>query len=225
MKVRLARTLVLAASAALLATVAAHAAPDYWAKHIQKFEDKDKEQQQPEDAILFVGSSSIVYWDLPKYFPGMTTINRGFGGSEVADSVFYADRIVIPYRPRQIVLYAGDNDISGGKTPLQVFEDYAAFVRKVHGALPGTPILFIAIKPSIARWNLVEPMREANRMVRACAETNPLLDYLDIDTPMIGEDGRPKPQLLRDDGLHMSPEGYRMWTDLLMPHLVPEKEE
>ncbi|NIA13324.1 MAG: hypothetical protein GWP08_04530 [Nitrospiraceae bacterium] len=223
MRVHFARTLMLALAAAALVTAATHAAPDYWAKHIQKFEDKDKEQAPPENAILFIGSSSIVGWDLRKYLPNMTTINRGFGGSEIADSVFYADRIVIPYKPRQIVFYAGDNDIANGKTPLRVFEDYTAFVKKVHEALPGTPILFIAIKPSIARWNLVDKMREANRMVRACTETNPLLDYLDIDTPMIGEDGKPKAELLRDDGLHMTPEGYRMWTDLLMPHLVPEK--
>ena len=137
---------------AILATIAQEVTgPARWAEDIAKFKALDKEKFPPEHAILFVGSSSIRLWKLEDHFPGLHAINRGFGGSKIADSIHYADRIVIPYKPKAIVFYAGDNDIASGMTPRQVFWDYQAFVKKVHDALPETKIIFIAIKPSIKR--------------------------------------------------------------------------
>ena len=136
--------------------------PDRWESAIQAFEAGEKAQPSPEGGIVFIGSSSIRFWDLAKWFPQLPVVNRGFGGSEIADSTRYADRILLPLTPRVVVLYAGDNDISQGKTPDQVASDYRAFVAKVHGALPKTRIVFIAVKPSLSRWNLVGAMRETN---------------------------------------------------------------
>ena len=192
-----------------------------WEKAIRTFEENDKSSPPPSGAILFVGSSSIRMWDLPSYFPGRKVINRGFGGSQIADSVTFASRIVIPYKPKVIVFYAGDNDINAGKTPETVLRDFQGFVRIVRDNLPDTRIIFISIKPSISRWHLVEEMRKANKLIRTFAETEERLQFLDVDTPMIGPDGRPRRELFVADGLHLSPAGYRLWTSLLLPHLRP----
>ena len=193
--------------------------PNRWESRIQAFEAQDKKQPPVQEGIVFVGSSSIVGWNLKKSFPDLPAINRGFGGSQVADSVHFADRIVLPYRPRVVVLYAGDNDVAAGKTPEQVAADYRAFVQKVHAGLPKTRIVFVAIKPSLRRWHPVDKMREANRLVRAAAEKDPLQVFVDVDAPMLGPDGKPRPELFRKDGLHLNADGYQLWSDLVRPHL------
>ena len=183
-----------------------------WEKQIAEFEKADAAKAPPKDAVLFVGSSSIRGWKLDKYLPNVKAINRGFGGSQMSDSLYYADRIVIPYFPKAIVVYAGDNDIAKGKTAEQVTEDYAAFVKKVRSNLPKTRILFVSIKPSIKRWKLVDEMRKANEMISALTLDDPLQDFIDIDTPMIGSDGKPRTELFAEDGLHLSHEGYLLWS-------------
>lgn len=193
--------------------------PTRWEKAIAKFEAQDKASRPPAGANLFIGSSSIRGWKLQKWFPDHPTVNRGFGGSHIADSVHYADRIIHPYRPRVIVLYAGDNDIAGGKSPERVLADYKKFVEVVREKLPQTRIVFVAIKPSIARWKLVEKMRRANAKIREVTEQDELLEFVDIDEPMIGEDGRPREELFVKDGLHLSDAGYKLWSDLVRPHL------
>ncbi len=190
-----------------------------WDKDIAAFEQRDREKRPVQRAILFVGSSSIRLWDLPKYFPGLDVLNRGFGGSEIIDSVHFAPRIVLKYRPRIIVFYAGDNDIAAGKKPEQVARDFRAFIKAVRGELPETKIIYIAIKPSIQRWRLIDRIREANRQIEAICKAGQHLAYLDIATPMLGKDGKPRPELFRRDGLHLNDRGYRLWTALLMPHL------
>jgi lysophospholipase L1-like esterase len=200
---------------------------DRWESSIARFEALDAKHPPPKGAILFIGSSSIVGWDLAKSFPGLPVINRGFGGSHLADSVRYAERIVLPYRPKIIVLYAGDNDLAAGKTPERVWEDYKAFVNKVHAALPQTKIIYIGIKPSIARWHLIDKIRKANRLIAETAATDQRLVFVDIEKPMLGPDGKPRQELLKADGLHLNQTGYKLWSDLLRPHLkdaVPAPE-
>ncbi|MBN2473721.1 MAG: hypothetical protein JXB62_03885 [Pirellulales bacterium] len=190
-----------------------------WESAIRRFEVQDRRQAPTKGGILFVGSSSIVGWDVVKCFPDLPVINRGFGGSQIADSVHFADRIVLPYEPKIIVFYAGDNDIASGKSPQQVLADYKQFVETVHGRLPETRIVYVAIKPSISRWKLVDRMRRANGLIRAVAEKDERLVFVDVDAPMIGDDGKPRGELFKPDGLHLNAEGYRLWSELVLPHL------
>ena len=195
--------------------------PDRWEPTIKKFEDADKVTPPPQNGIVFIGASSIVRWNLPESFPelGPQAINRGFGGSMAADSTRYAERIVIPYKPATVVFYAGDNDVEANHTPEQIAGDFTAFERKVHAALPATEIIFISIKPSTRRWPWIEQIKGANALVKQYCATHPRLTFMDIVPQMLGADGKPRKELLLDDGLHMTPAGYKIWNDALRPLL------
>jgi len=197
--------------------------PERWEPTIRKFEEADKLTPPPQNGIVFIGASSIVRWNLAESFPelGPRAINRGFGGSLAADSTRYADRIVVPYQPRKVVFYAGDNDIEAGRTPEQIAGDFAAFEQKVHAALPSTEIVFISIKPSIRRWPWIEQIKGANALIQKYCAARPHLAFVDIVPQMIGADGKPRKELLLDDGLHMTPAGYKVWNDALRPLLQP----
>ncbi len=203
---------------------AADADPKRWEAAIASFEQQDKQSPPPQGEVLFVGSSSIRMWKLNESFPQEKYINRGFGGSHIADSTFYADGIVTPHKPRVVVLYAGDNDLASGKTPEQVATDYQAFVAKVHAKLPQTRIVFISIKPSIARWKLIDKVREANRLIAEFSKQDSRLVLVDVEKPMLGDDGLPRPELFLPDGLHMTAAGYAIWTSLIAPHLTANEK-
>lgn len=212
-------------SVACVAVLASGAVPAYlaaqqdkWAKEMAAFEEQDRKDPAI-GGIVFVGSSSIRLWDLEKSFPEMAALNRGFGGSEIPDSVNHVDLLVIRHKPRTVIFYAGDNDIANGHSPQQVFNDYKAFVTKVHAALPQTRIAFIGIKPSIQRWALVDKVRAANALVREFAATDDRLGFIDVDGPMLGWDEKPRKDLFVQDGLHMTPKGYELWTALVRPFL------
>ena len=195
------------------------AAPDRWEEAIRAFEESDRENPPPEGGIVFLGSSSFRRWDLDQSFPGKGLINRGFGGSQMADALRYLDRIVLPLKPRILLLYEGDNDLASGKTPETVEREFREMVARVHAALPATKIVFVGIKPSIRRWNLIGSIREANARVRAVTESSDSLTYIDVDAPLLGDDGEPRRDLFVDDGLHLSAAGYAIWTELVGPHL------
>ncbi len=198
--------------------------PERWETAIQAFEAQDRQDPPPAGAVLFAGSSSIRGWEsLQQDFPFVPVIQRGFGGSEMEDLLYYTDRIVTPYKPSVIIVYEGDNDIANGKSPARVFTDFKKFVEQVHTALPDAKIGYISIKPSIARWSLVEEMAEANRMIRKFTLWAPNLEYIDIFSPMLGLDGKPRNELLIEDGLHLTPAGYELWTEIVTPYLQPVK--
>lgn len=190
-----------------------------WEKEIAAFERRDREKAPPKNPIVFVGSSSIRLWDLPKSFPHLSAVNRGFGGSHLADVVHFAPRIVLKYEPKLIVLYAGDNDLAAGKTPQRVFADFQAFTKTVHEKLPKTRIVFISIKPSLRRWASIDKIRQANRLIEAECKKDKRLLYLDIAKPMLGEDGKPRRELFTEDGLHLNAKGYELWAEQLKPCL------
>lgn len=193
--------------------------PERWEKTIAAFEKQDKAKPPPENAILFVGSSSIRMWKLGKYFPDLKTINRGFGGSEMADVLHFTPRIVLKYKPRTIVVYEGDNDISHGKTPEQLRKEVEDFVKMVRAVLSDVKIIFLAVKPSLSRWQLADVQRQANAKIESYCQKNKNLVFVDVFQPMLGDDGRPRPELFAKDGLHLNHTGYQLWTKLLRPHL------
>jgi lysophospholipase L1-like esterase len=208
---------ILLACAVICSTAQSVAQTDRWAKEMAAFEEQDKVSPPPPGGIVFVGSSSIRLWDLRQSFPGLPAVNRGFGGSQIVDSINYADLLVIKHKPRTVVFYAGDNDIAAGRTPETVLADYKAFVAKVRSALPEARIVFIGIKPSIQRWALIGKVREANALVRKFAEDDERLGFVDVDGPMLGWDEMPRKDLLIEDGLHLTPKGYELWTVLVRP--------
>lgn len=212
---RLVATLfALLASAALLAAGPAHHAQ--WEPDIRQFEAHDRASAPPPGAILFVGSSSIRMWGtLAHDFPSLSVLNRGFGGSQIADVTHYVDRIVTPYRPKMVLLYAGDNDIAAGGSPDEVVADFDVFVKRVRQDLPDVPIAFISIKPSIARASLQDNMRAANEKIARYAAAQKDVKYIDVFTPMLGADGKPRAGLFLDDGLHLNRAGYELWRDVI----------
>jgi lysophospholipase L1-like esterase len=195
---------------------------DKWEKEIRAFEEADKLHPPPQGAVLVIGSSGVRLWKtLAEDFPEYKMINRGFGGSHIADSVHFADRIVIPYKPRLIILRAGGNDINAGKSPEQVLADFTAFVEKVRSQLPQTRIAFMTINPSPARWANVDRERRANELIRkyVAEHDNLYLDYIDSFTPMLNAEGKPREELFAKDRLHNNADGYKLWVSIVRPHL------
>jgi lysophospholipase L1-like esterase len=185
---------------------------------IRTFEAADRAKPPPLGGIVFVGSSSIKNWsNVAADFPGLPVLNRGFGGSTLADVVYYADRIVIPYHPRLVVLYAGDNDLTLGRTPAQLLDDYRAFVARLHSAQPATRVVYVSIKPSPSRRVYIDRAREANRRIEAEIASDSLQTYVDVFTPMLGPTGQPRPELFLADSLHMTRAGYHLWRAVLAP--------
>ena len=190
-----------------------------WEKKIRAFEENDAKAPPETGQVLFVGSSSIVGWDLKKSFPYLKALNRGFGGSEVADSLYFADRIIVPYKPKKIFLYAGDNDIKKGKSARTVFDDFVKLAELVSTKLPDTELVFISIKPSISRWKLWPEMRRANDMVAGYARAKSNVSFADIAPATLADNGKPDPALFKEDGLHLNAAGYAAWNEVLKPFL------
>jgi lysophospholipase L1-like esterase len=190
-----------------------------WAKEIAAFAAADDAQPFAPGGIVFVGSSSIRLWDLAAAFPERRVLNRGFGGTQIRDSVQHVERLVLRHTPATVIFYAGDNDLSAGRTPEQVLGDFETFVARVHAALPATRIAFIGIKPSLARWTIVDKVRAANHLIRAACDRDDRLGFIDVDGPMIGWDGKPRAELFVKDGLHLSAKGYALWNVLVAPFL------
>jgi lysophospholipase L1-like esterase len=187
---------------------------------IRAFEASDRAAPPSPGGIVFYGSSSIRLWrSLATDFPGLPVLNRGFGGSTLPEAIHYLPRAVLPYRPRTIVLYEGDNDLTFGWGPAQIAADYQTFVRAVRAELPNTRIVFISLKPSPSRWRLVDQQREANRLVREIVARDTLQSFVDVFTPMLGGNGRPLPELFVGDSLHMTPAGYVIWRAQVAPVL------
>jgi lysophospholipase L1-like esterase len=191
-----------------------------WEKAVAAFEAADRTSPPPKDAVLFVGSSTIVRWKtLQEDFPGARVINRGFGGNEIADSTYYADRMIVPYRPRTIFLRAGGNDIHNGKTPEQVFADFKEFVATVRAKLPDTEIVFISLSPSIARWNERAANKQLNTLVADFVARTPGLKYIETYDTTLDASGQPRPELFVEDKLHFSPEGYKLLVERVRPYI------
>jgi len=194
--------------------------PNRFEKQIRQFEISAQKNPPQKGAIVFVGSSSITGWKtLKKDMAPLKVINRGFGGSQAADALYYVDRIVIPYQPKKIVFYEGDNDIAHGKSPQQFLQDCQEFVKKVHSALPEAIIYFLSIKPSLARYHLQNTIQKANTLLDEYARAHDYLEYIDISAAMHDETGKLRQNIFQADGLHLNTQGYEIWTPIIKKHI------
>ncbi|MFI5194376.1 MAG: GDSL-type esterase/lipase family protein [Chitinophagales bacterium] len=189
---------------------------------IRDFKKQDGIRFPPAHAILFVGSSSFRFWqDVSNYFPGYTIINRGFGGSSLPDVIRYADDIIFPYQPKQIVIYCGENDLAGSDTVTgnTVFERFKTLFELIRSRLPGEDIVFVSLKPSPSRENLLKKMQEANLLIKTYLSIQTHAHFVDVYHKMLNADGSLRKDLYRDDMLHMRPKGYAIWQKEIAPYL------
>ena len=205
------------------APVAATLPPAFvrWQSSMAAFAKADTERHPGNDGVLFVGSSTIRMWtNLQQDFRQVPVIiNRGFGGSTMADCDFFARELVTQYKPKQVLVYAGDNDLAEGRSPSQVLDSFAHFVRSVRAELPGVKISYISIKPSPSRLSLMPKIRETNALISDYVQAVPDLRYIDIFNPMLGADGMPRAELFLGDRLHMNDAGYQIWQNVIAAHL------
>jgi lysophospholipase L1-like esterase len=208
----------------LLAAEPASRVPDpvQWTEAMLAFADEDVISPPPENAVVFTGSSSIALWKtLQEDMAPLTVINRGFGGSTMPDALYWIDETVLKYRPRAVVLYEGDNDIgSHGSAPDELLEGFKQFVSRVHAEFPEARIYFLAVKPSVLRWGVWPEMRRANELIRSYCDSRPRLHFLDVASPMLDAEGRPRPDIFEADELHMNEMGYEIWTSVVKPVLL-----
>lgn len=195
--------------------------PPFW-NEIQVFKQQDSVQMPPQNAILFVGSSSIRMWDnLQEMFPKHTVINRGFGGSNLLDLKRYLSDIVFPYQPKQIVIYSGENDIASDTVQApEVLERFKDVFQNIRQELPQVPIVFVSIKPSPSRIKYKPIMEESNQFIKKYLATQSNTNYVDVYTPMLHRNGKPKPEIFIQDSLHMNQQGYQIWREKIKPSLI-----
>ncbi|HEY4966269.1 MAG TPA: GDSL-type esterase/lipase family protein [Puia sp.] len=193
-----------------------------FAEDIAAFKKQDQLHPPPSDAILFVGSSSFTKWkDVGDYFPGYTIINRGFGGSTLPDVIRYADEIIIPYHPKQVVIYCGDNDLafSDAITADSVLERFRVLFEGIRSKLPGENIVYISIKPSPSRVRLKEKVDQANLLIKTYLSLNRNTAYVDVYHKMLNPDGSIMSNIFLEDSLHMNASGYAIWQKAILPYL------
>lgn len=191
-----------------------------WEKDIAAYEQSDRTNPPPKNALLFIGSSTIVRWKtLAQDFAGHRVINRGFGGSEIVDATHFAERLIFPHQPRLVFLRSGGNDLHAGKSPEQVFADFKEFEAKVHSKLPDTEIVFISLSPSIARWKQADKEKALNTMVEEFSKRTPRVKYIETYPMVLGADGQPRAELFVADKLHFNEEGYKLLIERVRPHL------
>ena len=193
-----------------------------FASEIAAFKKADSIKYPPQNAILFVGSSSFRIWqNVQTYFPAHTIINRGFGGSNLPDVIRYADDIIFPYHPKQIVIYCGENDIASSDTVTAqiVLERFKTLFQIIRNRMPNVPVLFVSIKPSPSRWALKNKMMEANELIKKYLKKKKHTNFVNVWNAMLGPDGKPIGSLFLSDNLHMNASGYAIWQKIIEPFL------
>ena len=199
----------------------------FWESQISSYEKQDRINPPKPGVIVFTGSSSIRFWHtLSADMKPLDAINRGFGGSQISQVNEYAARIVLPYRPKAVVLYAGENDMSWPwhKSAETVLANFQQFLRIVHTAFPETPVYYISMKPDPLRWDHWPALATSNRMIEAYCRTQDRVKFIDVSAAMLDADGKPRRELFRWDGLHMNARGYALWTSIIKPVLLDESK-
>jgi hypothetical protein len=189
--------------------------PSVWEPDIRKLEKKITLTAGEKDLILFTGSSSIRFWfSLEEDMRPINAVKTGFGGSKIRDVMYYADRIIFPFKPTSVVLFAGTNDISGrgnDKTPDQLAHDFYRFAKRFEAGLPDSKLYFISITPTPGRWDVWPEVSCANQMIQSTCDTLEYAVYLDLTDHFLNDDGIPDPSLFWWDGVHMNRKGYSIW--------------
>ena len=195
-----------------------------WEKAVAAFEKADAEKAPPKGAVLFVGSSTIVRWkSLAEDFPDTLLLNRGFGGNQIADSTYYAERMIFPYDPSMIVLRAGGNDIHAGRSAVEVFGDFKAFVAKMRGKFASIPIAYVALSPAISRITERAEGEKLNALIASFVKEQPNLIFIDASKVSLGSDDQPLPELFVADKLHFSKPGYERLAEVVRPYMPKNK--
>jgi lysophospholipase L1-like esterase len=160
-----------------------------------------------------------MWTSLREDFPKLNVINRGFGGSRLEDLVFFAPKIVVPYRPKTIVVYSGENDIEAGQSAENALADFNAFIDIRDARLPGTPVIYLSMKPSLLRWSIWPEMKRANALIAAEAMRRKRVIFVDVAEKMLGTDGKPLSDIFVSDGLHLNAKGYAIFREAVLPHV------
>ena len=190
--------------------------PHRFDEAISSFQQWDSKNAVPDHHILFVGSSSIHMWKTAEAFSDLPVVNRGFGGAQISDMLFFKQDIMLKYgAPEAIIMYCGGNDIAWEKSAEQVIGDFKAWWGIVHTQYPATPLIYIPIKPCPNRWDLWQEESNVNNAIQKMCENHPLLFYADIATPMLETGTPPADDLFIEDQLHLSEKGYKMWNDVV----------
>lgn len=207
-------------SIAVQLSATAQEAKPFWSE-IQAFQKQDSIAMPPKNGIVFVGSSSVRMWkDAEETFKKFGVINRGFGGSTLADAILYQEELIFRYEPRQIVIYTGENDVASGVSAIETFDRFKTLVTNIRAKMPEVPLVFISMKESPSRLQYRDTLLKANAMIKDYIGTMPKAVYLDVNAKMLDKNGHTRPELFREDMLHMKKQGYDIWEKALRPYLL-----
>ena len=190
-----------------------------WESEIAAFDAADQATAPVPGGVVFYGSSSARLWDLKGAFPTLQTVNRGFGGSDMAAADYFYERVVLQHKPRVVVLYEGDNDLAGGRTACQILSDFESLVTRHRVALPEAKLICLTIKYSPSRAKLRLDQEAANALLKARCSRDPQLKFVDLASTLLDEQGQPQPKYFQPDMLHLNPDGYAVWNAKLLPVL------
>lgn len=200
-----------------------HAQQPPFYQEIQQFKKQDSISFPPNNAILLVGSSSFRKWtDVQSYFPGYKIINRGFGGSTLPDVIHYANDIILPYHPKQVMIYCGDNDLASSDTitPEIVTNRFKTLFHIIRRNLPAANIAYVSIKPSPSRIKLILAIKQTNYLIKTFLSKQKNTSFINVFQPMLLADEKPRPEIFLEDSLHMNAKGYAIWKKAIQPHLL-----
>lgn len=203
-------------------TASAQTTPPFWAD-IQAFKKADASKPPAQNAIVFTGSSSFTKWtDVSNYFPGYNIINRGFGGSTLKDVIRYAYDVILPYAPKQVVIYCGENDLALADSlpAIEIVKRFRTLFAIIRINLPETNISFVSIKPSPSRLSIQGKVKVANREIKLFIAKQKNASFIDIYDAMLDDKGRMREELYVSDRLHMKPAGYSIWQKIMLPYLL-----
>ena len=200
--------------------------PTRFEDSMRGFRNTDEQRKPPEHAIVACGSSSIARWHsrISVDLEGLTIIPRGLGGSQLSDIIYFAEDIILKYNPRAVILYEGDNDIAGGKSPEHILSDLKFLVDYCRTKQPDLRFYVLSIKPSISRWQIWQSMASTNALMKSYCEETVGLTYIDVATPLLNPEGNhPRGDIFISDNLHLNSNGYDLWAQSVRPILI-EKE-